>query len=85
MCGRIVQSSGPLQLAIVEGLNAPDTRFSGLLQTIRPPAHVPRHILGHELSAGRPVRTGRDLEPAPAGPSMKTGGRLVARQLHEMT
>jgi putative SOS response-associated peptidase YedK len=30
MCGRIVQSSGPLRLAIVEGLNAPDSRFSGL-------------------------------------------------------
>ena len=30
MCGRIVQSSEPLRLSIVEGLNAPDTRVSGL-------------------------------------------------------
>ncbi len=30
MCGRIIQSSGPLRLAIVEGLNAPDSRFSRL-------------------------------------------------------
>jgi len=30
VCGRIFQSSEPLRLAIVEGLNAPDTRFSGL-------------------------------------------------------
>ncbi len=30
MCGRVIQSSGPLRLAIVEGLNAPDSRFSRL-------------------------------------------------------
>jgi putative SOS response-associated peptidase YedK len=29
MCGRIIQSSGPLQLAIVDGLNVPDSRVSG--------------------------------------------------------
>src|SRR6266702_4384326 len=30
MCGRIIQSSGPLRLAIVDGLNVPDPRISGL-------------------------------------------------------
>src|SRR6266852_3352519 len=30
MCGRIIQSSGPLRLAIVEGLNTPDSRVSRL-------------------------------------------------------
>ena len=30
MCGRIIQSSGLLQLAIVDGLNTPDSRVSGL-------------------------------------------------------
>jgi putative SOS response-associated peptidase YedK len=30
MCGRIVQSSGPLRLAIVDGLEAVDSRFSRL-------------------------------------------------------
>src|SRR5260370_32413641 len=30
MCGRIIQSSEPLRLAIVEGLNAPDSRVSRL-------------------------------------------------------
>ena len=30
MCGRIIQSSEPLRLAIVEGLNTPDSRVSGL-------------------------------------------------------
>src|ERR1700674_206184 len=30
MCGRIIQSSEPLRLAIVEGLNTPDSRISGL-------------------------------------------------------
>jgi putative SOS response-associated peptidase YedK len=28
MCGRIIQSSGPLRLAIVDGLNTPDSRIS---------------------------------------------------------
>src|SRR5437867_694856 len=28
MCGRIIQSSGPLRLAIVDGLNTPDPRVS---------------------------------------------------------
>jgi putative SOS response-associated peptidase YedK len=30
MCGRIIQSSDPLRLAIVEGLNTPDSRISRL-------------------------------------------------------
>src|SRR5260370_28732536 len=30
MCGRIIQSSEPLRLAIVEGLNTPDSRVSRL-------------------------------------------------------
>jgi putative SOS response-associated peptidase YedK len=31
MCGRVIQSSGPLNLAIVEGLDINDSRISNVL------------------------------------------------------
>jgi hypothetical protein len=31
MCGRVVQSSGPLRLAIVDGLDVSDSRLGGCL------------------------------------------------------
>jgi putative SOS response-associated peptidase YedK len=30
MCGRVIQSSGPLRLAIVEGLDVTDSRFGNI-------------------------------------------------------
>ena len=30
MCGRVIQSSGPLRLAIVEGLNVSDSRLASV-------------------------------------------------------
>jgi putative SOS response-associated peptidase YedK len=30
MCGRVVQSSGPLRLAIVDGLDVSDSRFGNV-------------------------------------------------------
>jgi hypothetical protein len=30
MCGRVIQSSGPLRLAIVEGLNVSDSRMGNV-------------------------------------------------------
>ena len=30
MCGRVVQARGPLQVAIVCGLDVPDTRFANV-------------------------------------------------------
>lgn len=30
MCGRVVQAKGPLQVAILCGLNVPDTRFANM-------------------------------------------------------
>ena len=30
MCGRVIQSSGPLRLAIVEGLNVSDNRMGNV-------------------------------------------------------
>ena len=30
MCGRVIQSSGPLRLAIVEGLNVSDSRLANV-------------------------------------------------------
>jgi hypothetical protein len=41
MCGRVIQSSGPLRYAIVDGMNVRDSRVHNYPRWDAAPSHVP--------------------------------------------